>query len=362
MIRILHAADLHLDSPFSGLTPEEARRRRRESRRLPERLADLVLARGVDLVLLAGDLFDGERVYPETLEALRAALARMGCPVVIAPGNHDPYISGSPYARGNWPENVHIFRESALKALEFPDLGCTVYGAAFTDTLRTDAALDCPAADSGQPLRLLCLHGEIDRQDSRYGPVLSGQLEAWGFHYAALGHIHACSGLQRGRRTCWAYSGCTEGRGFDETGEKGVLLCEVDEKGATAAFLPLEGIRYHSLSVDVTGVSCCAALESALADAGERDICRVRLTGECESAPDLRELERRFAPRCCRLELRDETRPAAAVWAEEGEETLRGLFLRELRRQYDAAADEAQREKILLAVRFGLAALDGRDL
>ena len=77
MIRIIHAADLHLDSPFSALPPDKARQRRRESREIPNRLADLAIRRQADLVLLAGDLFDGARVYPETLEMLRAALERM---------------------------------------------------------------------------------------------------------------------------------------------------------------------------------------------------------------------------------------------------------------------------------------------
>ena len=62
------------------------------------------------------------------------------------------------------------------------------------------------------------------------------------------------------------------------------------------------------------------------------------------------------------LELRDRTRPARSLWARAGEDTLRGLFLRELKARYDAAPDEAAREQVVLAVRFGLAALEGRDL
>ena len=98
-MRVLHAADLHLDSPFRGLGAGKGRQRRQESRELLDRLADLANSRRAELVLLSGDLFDGAEVYRETLEQLRAALGRIRCPVFIAPGNHDPYTSQSPYHR-----------------------------------------------------------------------------------------------------------------------------------------------------------------------------------------------------------------------------------------------------------------------
>ena len=129
MPKIVHAADFHLDSAFGGLPTDKARERRRESRELADRLADLVRAEEAEIVLLAGDLFDGERVFPETLERLKAALASMGCPVFIAPGNHDPYTPHSPYAATDWPENVHIFRSEAIESVLLPDLACVVHGA-----------------------------------------------------------------------------------------------------------------------------------------------------------------------------------------------------------------------------------------
>ena len=73
MVKLLHTADLHLDSPFSGLTPEEALRRRRLQRQIPMALAERCRAEGCGLWLVAGDVFDGGRLAPETVEALQAA-------------------------------------------------------------------------------------------------------------------------------------------------------------------------------------------------------------------------------------------------------------------------------------------------
>ncbi len=363
MPKLIHAADFHLDSAFGGLPPEKARERRRESRELIDRLVDLVRAEGAEVVLLAGDLFDGQRVYPETLERLKAALAAMACPVFIAPGNHDPFTPHSPYAAPGWPENVHIFRREAVEAVLLPDLDCVVCGAAFTSPRRTDpplAGLDLPR--DGRTY-LLCLHGDVGNPGSEYAPILQEHLASSGAHYAALGHVHQCSGLQQDGGTAWAYSGCPEGRGFDELGDKGVLAGTADPDGVYMTFVPLCRRRYRILEADVTDISPDEALAAVMPPTAAQDVCRIIFTGEAEASQiDLPALESACRDRFYALELRDRTRPAQSLWARAEEDTLRGLFLRELRARYDAASDEAAREQIALAVRFGLAALDGRDL
>ena len=118
-VKIVHAADFHLDSAFGALSAEQARQRRRESRELLTRLSNYVNQNGVDLVLLAGDLFDSDTTYRETLEALSEALGAMQARVFIAPGNHDPYSAKSPYATLSWPENVHVSRRRRSSAWSF---------------------------------------------------------------------------------------------------------------------------------------------------------------------------------------------------------------------------------------------------
>ena len=132
MVRLLHAADLHLDSPFSALSPEQAARRRQEQRAMLTQLAELANAHECDLMLLAGDLFDSDNAYPDSVDALRRAFASCRAEIVIAPGNHDFCAPGSAYLTEKWSENVHIFTKQALSYFEFPQLSCRVWGAAFT--------------------------------------------------------------------------------------------------------------------------------------------------------------------------------------------------------------------------------------
>ena len=141
MIKLIHGADFHLDSPFSGLAPDQAAQRRREQRELLARLAQLAREREAGLVLLSGDLLDGRQTYRETAQVLAQTLGEIPCPVLIAPGNHDPYGPRSLYALLSWPENVRIFRTAAMEAVPMPKLGCTVWGAAFTGVSREDSPL-----------------------------------------------------------------------------------------------------------------------------------------------------------------------------------------------------------------------------
>ena len=106
MIRILHAADLHLDSPFEGLPEEKAALRRNEQRQLLRALAQLRAESGAQLVLLAGDLFDSAASWAGTEDTLRLALAEMEVPVFISPGNHDFYSRSGRWQRLALPENV----------------------------------------------------------------------------------------------------------------------------------------------------------------------------------------------------------------------------------------------------------------
>ena len=361
MLKFLHAADFHLDSPFQGLTGPQAAQRRREQRELLDRLAELAVSERVDLVLLAGDLFDSQEIYRETAQALAGCLGRMPCPVFLAPGNHDCYGAQSPYRTIAWPEQVHLFSTPEIEALELPGLNCVVYGAAFTLPYREESPLAGFRAPEDERFHLMVLHGDVNAH-SRYAPITEEQIADSGLNYLALGHIHACSGPCRAGTTVWAYPGCPEGRGFDELGEKGVLIGEVDQSGVALRFVPLCKRRYEILAADVTEQDPEQAIRAVLAGHMD-DICRVRLIGAPErQIPDLTGLTEQLSGLCWKLSLRDHTSLRRDLWARAEEDTLTGLFLRDVRARLETCSPE-EREPLLLAAKFGLAALEhGEDI
>ncbi|MBQ5739616.1 MAG: DNA repair exonuclease [Oscillospiraceae bacterium] len=361
-VKIVHAADFHLDSAFGALSSERARQRRRESRDLVERLSNYVNQQGADIVLLAGDLFDAETTYRETIEQLPRALAEMSAEVFIAPGNHDFFHARSPYATLAWSENVHIFTKSEMESVTLPRLGCAVYGAAFTSAAQEESLLKGFSAPDDGLIHIGVLHGDLAAAEARYCPLAADDIAASNLDYLALGHTHAFSGVKTAGKTAYAYSGCIEGRGFDETGDKGFLAGTVDRGSAQLHFVPFARRRYEILNVDVTEKEVETALREALPESTASDLYRIVFTGETgESGVDTERILERFGADFYHLEVRDKTRLREDIWARAGEDSLRGLFLRDLRAKYDAA-DAEERETIVRAVRFGLAALDGRDM
>ncbi len=357
MIRILHAADLHLDSLFRGLPPEQAKAARREQLALPGMLAELARDRGAQLLLLSGDLFDRPQATLDSREALLSALGSLDIPVFIAPGNHDYFTFDSPYFLGKFPENVHIFTEPAITSLALPELDCRIYGAGYRD-------MDCPdllASFHRQGLEryhILVLHGEVTGGPSHYCPISRGEIAASNLHYIALGHNHTRGELPAGATLC-AWPGCPMGRGFDETGPKGAYLVTLDEAGARTEFLSLGTRAYYDLSLEA-GSDPGRTLES-LPGAPHRDIYRVTFTGEAE-ALDLPALEKALAPRFYALTLRDHTRPKADLWQAAGDDSLEGRYFSLLRQAAEEAQDETQRRQIILAARLSRRILDGGEV
>lgn len=350
----MHAADLHLDAAFSGVSPEQAAQRRREQRQALVLLAEA--CRGSDLVLLAGDLFDSARVYQDTIDALKVFFAAVDAEVFIAPGNHDFVTSGSPYLTEHWGENVHIFTKNEIECVHLEALRCDVYGAGFTRAEAPNLLAGFRVRDP-EALNLMVLHGDL-QPNSPYNPIAPEDIAFSGLDYLALGHIHAGFVKQCGKTTC-AMPGCLMGRGFDECGQKGALRVTLGKADCQTDFAPIPTRRYEILSVEA-GDDPLAAIRAALPEQTQEDCYRILLTGEAER-PDTDMLESILAPSFYSLSVRDRTYPKQALWAASGEDTLRGHFLHELKGQYDAA-DEASRRTITLAARLVTNLMDGREV
>jgi exonuclease SbcD len=362
-VKILHAADLHMDSPFDALPEDKAALRRREQRDLLDRIVLLAEKENVQLVLLSGDLLDSSSSYYETHEALRYAFTRIKADIFIAPGNHDYYCAKSPYAYIDLPENVHIFRSPVIECVELPSIGCRVWGAGFNTQSSRPLLSGFTAgglkSDESGFTDIMVLHG--DTGGDVYNHISETDIAQSGLDYLALGHVHSFSGIKRAGKTNYAYPGCPEGRGFDETGEKGVIVGSIGKTACNLRFTPLGGREYKILQINLTGCddAATAAINAIPQNAG-RDIYRLVLTGEFNGGIDIHQLTASLADRFFHLTVTNMTKPRRDIWSGAGNDTLRGIFLRNMRQMYEAAGAD-QREGIVLAVRYGLAALDNGE-
>lgn len=358
-VKILHAADFHLDSPYASLTEEKARERRREGREIMLELAQLANSERCRIVLLSGDLFDSTASYHETLESMVKMLSEIKGEVFIAPGNHDYWSSRSPYAYMELTENVHIFRSPQPRYFDIPELGTRVWGAGFTSPV-CDSVLRGFRAGKSDLIELMCLHADLT--GGRYDPITEEDIASSGLSYLALGHVHAFSGIKKAGNTTYAYPGCLEGRGFDETGPKGCIIGEVGKDRAELRFVPLAKRQYEIRSVDITGADDpLTVLSSALGEEDRMNVVRLILKGEWSGALDTERLLKALEGRVYALQLKDQTVPARGVWDGLDEDSLKGLFLKRMKESYEGAGSDTERERILLAARYGLAALENRE-
>lgn len=353
-MKILHSADWHLDAPMSGKTEEQARFLRQELSKIPEKVAALAIKEKCDLVLLAGDLFDGAYTQ-DSFRKVYMALESVTIPVFITPGNHDFCQPNSPYIAETWPENVYIFKHATMEAVALPNLNCTVYGAGYE-------AMDCPAllenfrAEESGKWKIGILHGNATNTSSPYCPVSPQQVRLSGLNYLALGHIHKGDSFRSGDALC-AWPGCPMGHGYDETGIKGVILLELGET-TQAEFRALDTPRFYDETLEV-GADAMQALASLLPGVATEDFYRVTFTGYADEL-NLDELASQF-PQVKNLILRDKTIPEKELWSAVGEDSLEGMYFSLLHDALDTESEVFQ-QRVKLAAQISRQILDGQEV
>jgi len=371
-IKVIHCADLHLGAELSSLG-HLARVRREEHIMTFTRIIDLCRNEKVDLLLIAGDLFEGSCTDQPIVDAVREAFARIPDTLVaIAPGNHDFIALDSPYERERWPDNVVLFK-TGYESAEFADRGFCLWGAGFTRTYAAESMMPSGADAENALINIGVLHGDLVAagQASPYNPVTVSQISGSGLDYLALGHVHKRTDILQSGRTYYAYSGCPEGRGFDELDEKGVYIGSVSKGKADMAFLPVCRRMNLELPVDISPASTQSeAAEIIRRTAEERygeqyqeHLYKIILTGA---------LTERFVPDCLAIAIRlqdcffyikvyDQTHPAIDVAALAKEISLKGIYTRKMLEQIDrcfASGQETAAGQYQRALYLGLRAFD----
>ncbi len=306
LLRFVHAADLHLDSPFKGLrdaAPEGiAGEIANATLRAYENIIDLCIRERVDALLVAGDVYDGadrslraQRKFIEGLERL----AEQGIRSFVCHGNHDPLDGWE--ARLDYPAFCHRFGGEWERAPVFADEPdrAVVYGISYpTREVRGNLAGRLGEVDGGA-FSIGLLHANVgsDTGHEPYAPCTLDDLRQSGVHYWALGHVHTRSLLSQ-RDPVAAYPGNPQGRHANETGPRGVYLVEVDEGGyPNVDFRPVDLIRWERFAVHIGALeseqdlldALHARVEEVLEGADGRSIVvRVMLTGKGELSRSLR--------------------------------------------------------------------------
>lgn len=271
-MKVLHAADLHIDSPLRGLTRYEGapvKEMQLAARRATENLVQAAIDHTVDLVVIAGDVFDGDwKDYGTGLFWTRqlGELHDHGIPVVIVAGNHD---AASDFSRRlTMPDNVTQLSTSKPEAKRFDHLDLVVVGQGYgAKSMPNDLAAGFPLADPGL-FMLGLLHTSLDGRPGHasYAPTSLDTLRGRGYQYWALGHVHKREVVLEDP---WVvFPGNVQGRHARETGSKGASLVTVENgEVQSVEHLSLDVARWVDCAVECAGAN---DLDSLLALVGSR--------------------------------------------------------------------------------------------
>ena len=264
MVRFIHAADIHLDSPLKGLEQYDGApvdTIRGATRRALEKLVSLAIAENVDFVLIAGDLYDGN--WPDQNTGLffvkqMSRLRDAGIPLYVIAGNHDALNKMTRSLR--LPQNpggdAPFFLAKTAETRRLDDLGVAIHGRSFLSAAElSNLALQYPAADPGLfNIGLLHTSLEGDTEHDRYAPCTLDDLRTKEYQYWALGHIHKRRIVDAGSQII--YSGNIQGRHIRESGAKGCYLVAVDDHGKVSTdFQALDVFRWAECDVDCTAAA-----------------------------------------------------------------------------------------------------------
>lgn len=331
--RFLHAADLHLDSPFKGLTglPEAVRGRIRESTFAAlSRLVSIAVRERVDFVVVSGDVYDlSDRSLRAQLRFQQAAetLADNGIPLFVIHGNHDP-LDGA-RARLTWPESVVFFGADDVRTVTVKDRDgvaiASVSGISYGKAATTDNLAALFPKPESNLYAIAMLHTNVDGDEGHdnYAPCTKEQLVRSGYDYWALGHIHSRRVLHESPFI--VYPGNIQGRNVKETGAKGCYVARVDAAGHThMEFHSTEAVRWEQREVSIQGWTDEQQLKNGLerviaevqADNGDvPTVLRLTLTGR---GPLHKLLQEGLALQELLAELCDEQLTGAGFYGKQG--------------------------------------------
>lgn len=292
-MKLLHSADLHLDSPMRGLVVYDSApidQLRLATRVALGNLVDAAVEEQVDAVLLAGDIFDGDWPHYGTGVHFVSEMGRLreaGIPVVIVTGNHDAESKLTKSLR--LPGNVRMLDTRKPQTVTFEDIGLAVHGQGYaTPAVLEDLSIGYPAPAAGM-LNVGLLHTSADGRPGheRYAPCSVSALAQRGYDYWALGHVHHREVLHADPPI--VFPGNVQGRGLRETGPKGATLIELREDG-TISFehRVLDCVRWDLITVDAAGCAdrdavcerVASAVRQSAGDAGDRLLAaRLKIAG-----------------------------------------------------------------------------------
>lgn len=363
-VKILHCADIHIGASETFLGAL-AQSRQRETLLTFEHILDLCAQKEIQVLCIAGDLFDSNSAAKQFGDAVLDKIASVPqLKVVYAAGNHDPLNPASPLFKANLPENLYVLSTEET-VFTFEDLNLRVFGRSFETPFMKGISKPSIIPEDDGIINLLVQHGELKSDlESQYNSITKEFILSSKMDYIALGHIHKRTEIGKLSDTYFSYCGCPEGQGFDELGEKGVYLGEIGKGFCNMEFVPTAKRMHIHEIIDITNIEkdkfFDAIIEKLKENYGENfgdNLYKIELIGNIdpETVVDIADLSARIGEKVYFAKVKNSTKPLLDLEIIATEKSLRGIFVSKMLERI-SSADDTEKVKLTAALELGLKA------
>lgn len=351
-MKIIHTADLHLDSKLeTNLDRQKAQKRKKELVLAFENLVTYAKNENVRVVLIAGDMFDHNKVTQSTVETISSIIENAPeIDFLILSGNHDSLNSFEEYSKV--PENLKFFSD-IWTYYEYDNV--TIAGIILNDYNQN--IIKSSLSFSEDRFNIATLHTDINKE------IKLSELKNKNIDYLALGHLHEFSSGNLDDRGVYAYSGCLESRGFDESGRKGFVLIDTETKEYN--FITGQSVRtMHLIRVDISSLTSyreiCRAIDNEIEKNGatEKDMIKIVLTGTftLDTNKDINQLKVYLEQKFFFVKVKDESRMLINAEDYKNLVSLKGEFVRTV---LESDISDEQKQKI---IELGVRVIEGEEV
>lgn len=356
-MKFVHIADMHFDTPFTLLSDRAnlGEVRRLDQRKTFKKMIEYIKTNEIRYLFIAGDLYDHEYIRQSTIEFINDCFKQIPNTLIfITPGNHDPYLKNSYYAKYNWSENVKIFN-SKIEKVEMEDFD--LYGYGFEDFYLKESKIEELNIENKEKINILITHASLDGgyDDQRvYNTMSSSKLKQLGFNYVALGHIHKMNLTNENENII--YPGSTISLGFDELGEHGMIVGNIENDKIEVEFIKLDEKEFKEIEIDVTNINEPEELLEKIEtlELNEKDLYKIILKGNRNFEINTYKLYKQIETRNI-IKIKNKTQIGYALNKIANNTTLKGIFASEMLNKLED--ENIDKETIEKAIEIGIEAL-----
>ena len=331
-MKIIHCSDLHLDSKMeTNLNKEKAKERKNEILLTFEKMVDFAKKNGVKVIIIAGDMFDKKNISVKAKKIVKnQIILNPEIDFLYLKGNHDEINCIE--EEEEIPSNLKLFNGKEWVTYKYGDIAVTGIEIGKQNNYNIYNSLILEKND----INIVVMHGQESQNDvkDKVEIINLKDLKNKNIDYLALGHIHTFKQEKLDNRGIYCYSGCLEGRGFDECGEKGFVLLDIEDKQIKTQFIPIAKRTLHEINIDITGITENYDIEQKIEEETNKisrdDLIKIVLKGKVEAGTtrDIDYLKKKYEDRFYCIKIYDETTLNIDYMKHQNDASLKGEFIR----------------------------------